>query len=101
MASNDEHLANHLTACILGYHQFHLRLETNASVSLISIANHTPAYILGRVMTSCASWGSSGGRSVYGQLTVSINIQARQDCWDDPNRGQRKVYIELYHCPTW
>jgi hypothetical protein len=33
MASNDEHLAIHLTACILGY-QFHLRLETNASVSL-------------------------------------------------------------------
>jgi hypothetical protein len=33
MASNDEHFAIHLTACILGSHQFHLRLGTNAYVS--------------------------------------------------------------------
>jgi hypothetical protein len=29
MASNDEHFAIHLTACILGHHQFHLRLHPN------------------------------------------------------------------------
>ncbi|KAH3913613.1 hypothetical protein HBI56_081270 [Parastagonospora nodorum] len=27
MASNDEHFAIHLTACILGSHQFHLRFN--------------------------------------------------------------------------
>jgi hypothetical protein len=40
MASNDEHFAIHLKACVLGSHQFHLRLETNASVSLKSTLEH-------------------------------------------------------------
>ncbi|KAF1918316.1 hypothetical protein BDU57DRAFT_194700 [Ampelomyces quisqualis] len=50
MASNDEQLATHLTACTLGY-QFHLRLETNAFVPLQICQTRRTTWVMGHLAT--------------------------------------------------
>ena len=42
MASNDEHFVIHLTACILGYHQSHLRLEPDCTCSVLIYLQVSP-----------------------------------------------------------
>jgi hypothetical protein len=102
MASNDEHLAIHLTACILGYHQFHLRLETNASVSLIGSGT-----AIRRTYSGVLSRRASIIVDVRGamhmlpvQLTVQIDNQSIARLLGQNKSRTKKGLYRAIQCPT-